>query len=649
MHNVDSTSIISQPVPSTPLLGDEASRIHVLPSHLVNRIAAGEVVERPASVIKELVENSVDAAATRIEVVASEGGQHIRVSDNGMGMSPQDVEKSILNHATSKLKTPEDLERICTMGFRGEALASISAISRFQCLSRRAMDQDGVRLSLEGGVNVHLSPAGCAVGTSIEINDLFFNTPARLKFLKKPATELAAIDEMLKSLSLAHPHVAMNLTLNNRPAFSTLGTGDALETVKQVFHFTPEQEHHLLETQFHDELAGYALHAVFASPACESLQRKSKKQWWMLLNNRPIRCQVLQRAIASAYESLVPHGYCPLAVVWLTLPPEAVDVNVHPTKREVRYENAGLVYQFVYGALRRALSSHFQSTYAIAPTPHAIGQPPPTYTTPLARPSHVATPLPAYHHHTSASPSPMQSTMPAPLPSMEQAPLFPEPTHPAHIQEHPDEEATLLSRWKVIGQLYATYILLETPTGLMVVDQHIASERWCFEALQQRDARHGMVVQPLVVPLPLNTTAEETVVLEANAPLFSSMGFQYKPHPSTPHLWEVWSVPVLYPERSHQQETALNQLKHLIQRLLEESLIEPDTEYLYATMACHMAIRAGDILNHAQQQRVVEDWLACTLPWSCPHGRPIAHTIDARALNDFFARPSLPINSGYEG
>jgi DNA mismatch repair protein MutL len=183
----------------------------------------------------------------------------------------------------------------------------------------------------------------------------------------------------------------------------------------------------------------------------------------------------------------------------------------------------------------------------------------------------------------------------------------------------------------------------------MVVDQHIASERWCFEALQHRDSRQGCVVQPLLTPLSLSTTAEESAVLEANLPLLFSMGFDCKPDSQHAHTWGVWSLPVLYPERAHQQETALNQLQHLIQRLIDEGNIEPDTEYLYATMACHMAIRAGDVLNHSQQERVIEDWLACTLPWSCPHGRPIAHTIDAHSLNDFFARPSLPVNSGFGG
>jgi DNA mismatch repair protein MutL len=631
-------------------------QIKVLPSYLVNRIAAGEVVERPASVLKELVENSIDAGASLIEIEIQDGGKSIVVHDNGRGMSPADVEICVLNHATSKITCAEDLERILTMGFRGEALASISAISRFECRSRRIEEADGTQLKIEGGEHRSLTPIGCTVGTTMQVEDLFFNTPARLKFLKRSATELSYCDEMAKSLALAHPKVQLKLILNGKVAFHTKGTGNLLETVQSLFEFREEQVPHLLETHFEDALSGLRLDAVFASPACESLQKKSKKHWWMLLNHRPIRCAVLQRAISSAYESLVPHGTYPFCALWLTMPADAVDVNVHPTKKEVRYADSAQIYQFVHTALRRALSSHFEQVYAVSSSPSTPMMP----TLPLREAS--ALPPASSSSYTPYVPYP-------PLVSFEREDLpeqdstakfysssFTPPSHVSGVSSHTlsliprfqDEKTPELKRrnWRVIGQLYSTYILLETPKGLMVVDQHIASERWCFEALQQQHETEKVVVQSFVTPLILDVNLEEADVLQQYADALEKVGFQCRPvQADTLTKWELWSVPVLYPDRT-QYVSPLQQLKHMIEQWLHQPTAHLDTEALYSTMACHMAIRAGDVLNPVQQERVVEDWLTCTLPWSCPHGRPIAHTIDAKSLNNFFDRPSLPANAG---
>jgi DNA mismatch repair protein MutL len=635
--------------------------VEVLPAYLVNRIAAGEVVERPASVLKELVENSVDAGASDISISVDNGGKTLVVADNGSGMSRADVERCVLNHATSKIKSAEDLERILSMGFRGEALASISAISRFECRSRRVYDADGTCLRIEGGATPKIHPIGTAVGTVMQVDDLFFNTPARLKFLKRAGTELSYCDEMAKSLALSHLHVKMSLSLNEKPCFTSTGTGDALETVQALFDFRPEQQAHLLTTQFEDRLSGLKIEAVFASPACESLQKKSKKQWWMILNNRPIRCAVLQRAIAAAYESLVPYGMSPFCVLWLTMPPDAVDVNVHPTKKEVRYADSGQIYQFVYTALRRALSAHFERVYGVENTPSpalssASSKGFSSFATPQGEhenqaysqhyPQHYPqNSRPAYTHTQQhlADFSPLaqaseQVSFDAPF----ESPAEESAWHP-RAERHPNTKA---KKWRVIGQLYTTYILLETPNGLMVVDQHIASERWCFEALQAQHDASETVVQRFVTPLELDLSPEEGDVLKAHLSQFEAVGFACEAvdlHQLT--QWRIWGVPVLYPERNT-PHSPIHQLKHMIEQLTHQPEAGLDTEHLYATMACHMAIRAGDVLTPFQQERVVEDWLTCTLPWSCPHGRPIAHTIDAQSLNNFFDRPSLPVNSG---
>ena len=648
-----------------PQSSPQNAAVEVLPAYLVNRIAAGEVVERPASVLKELVENSVDAGASEISVTVDNGGKTLVVADNGFGMSAQDVERCVLNHATSKIKSAEDLERILSMGFRGEALASISAISRFECRSRRVYDADGTYLRIEGGSPPKIQPIGTAVGTVMQVDDLFFNTPARLKFLKRAGTELSYCDEMAKSLALSHVHVKMSLTMNDKPCFSTTGTGDALETVQALFNFRPEQSAHLLSTQFEDRLSGLKIEAVFASPACESLQKKSKKHWWMILNNRPIRCAVLQRAIAAAYESLVPYGMSPFCVLWLNMPPDAVDVNVHPTKKEVRYADSGQIYQFVYTALRRALSAHFQRVYGVENTPS------PALISSASSPFFQGTSQQAGVLAFSETDSPPYAPPYSPTDSQTQDTYRPTQQHLANVsplaqavdstewtrglppdfqsawqppaQTHPHLKA---KKWRVIGQLYTTYILLETPHGLMVVDQHIASERWCFEALQAQHQSSETVVQRFVTPLELDLSPEEGDVLKSHMSQFEAVGFACEAvdlHQL--QKWHVWGVPVLYPERNT-PHSPVHQLKHMIEQLTHQPSACLDTEHLYATMACHMAIRAGDVLSPFQQERVVEDWLSCTLPWSCPHGRPIAHTIDAQALNGFFDRPSLPVNAG---
>ena len=583
------------------------------------------------------------------------GGKTIVVADNGSGMSRADVEHCVLNHATSKIKSAEDLERILSMGFRGEALASISAISRFECRSRRTSDADGTCLRIEGGSVPKLHPIGTAVGTVMQVDDLFFNTPARLKFLKRSGTEMSYCDEMAKSLALSHPHVKMSLTLNEKSCFTSAGTGDALETVQALFSFRPEQQAHLLTTQFEDRLSGLKIEAVFASPACESLQKKSKKQWWMILNNRPIRCAVLQRAIAAAYESLVPYGMSPFCVLWLNMPPDAVDVNVHPTKKEVRYGDSGQIYQFVYTALRRALSAHFERVYGVEHTAN------PSLTTSASSRSSSFPPsqddrTPVSMPYGSAPPSTFSHTQQhladfSPLAqASEQVPLDSTFSSPAvntawspPAETHPQTKA---KKWRVIGQLYTTYILLETPSGLMVVDQHIASERWCFEALQAKHDASETVVQRFVTPLELDLSPEEGEVLNAHISQFEAVGFACEAVDLNQWTqWRIWGVPVLYPERNT-PHSPVYQLKHMIEQLTHQPEAGLDTEHLYATLACHMAIRAGDVLTPFQQERVVEDWLTCTLPWSCPHGRPIAHTIDAQSLNNFFDRPSLPVNAG---
>ena len=644
-----------------PSLAEEtealASCIQVLPPELVNRIAAGEVVERPASVVKELVENAIDAGASSVQITIGNAGNTIRIADNGKGMNPKEVQLAFLNHATSKIKHAEDLDAIFTLGFRGEALASISAISKLSCYTRTQAQPDGVQLVIEGGKLCHFHPIGCSIGTVMEVDDLFFNTPARLKFLKSPKTEVAQIEEMVQGLALSHPNVQFSLTINEKLAFKTDGQDQLKQTVTQVFGWQPESTNALLETTFEDPLSNLKMRAVFASPAQESFHKRTKKAWWMLLNGRTVRCAILATAIKKAFEGLVPHGVYPFCAVWLEMPATEVDVNVHPTKKEVRYAHSEQIFKFVVGGIRRALQEQFHATYGL----HASMQQQP-----------VPQPLEAHQHaypafatpntrsdFTSAPPIPQQSgifwrspteqpSSPQPYPSSnsgmptQTALAFYEPLAGTDPSASPN---TLQQRqWRVIGQLFNTYVLLETPKGLMVVDQHIASERWCYEQLVTQSTAEKTVVQPLLNPIVLDVlSAEQMAILAQYQPwLKERMGFDCQRNQAD-NLWLLCSVPQLYPNRK--TISPVQQLEAVLEQLAQTGEAELDTELLFATLACHTAVRAGDVLSQAQMERLVVDWLACSLPWSCPHGRPIAHTIEADELNAFFDRPSLPVSS----
>jgi DNA mismatch repair protein MutL len=648
-----------------------ASVIKVLPPSLVNRIAAGEVVERPASVVKELVENALDAGATAIQIIVNAGGKLLRISDNGRGMTRQDVKLAFINHATSKIQTASDLENIQTLGFRGEALASISAVSKLTCCTRHSSAQEGTSVLIDGGKDPVIKPVGCATGTTMEIADLFFNTPARLKFLKRPQTEVAVIEEAVQGLALSHPKVGFKLFINDKLLFDTAMLQHEQQTapcLKQlcgaVFSWPTTETNTLLQGTFEDPLSQFKLEAVLASPAQTQLHKKSKKPWWLLLNGRYVKCPVLSRAIQATFESLVPAGQYPFVALWLTLPNTEVDVNVHPTKKEVRYSQSGQVYQFVMGGLRRILSEQFGTSYALETanpsaieTNHAHN---PETTAPFSSPVGVPSFQPVHPFSPPLKPNSLSYTTdwtPNRLSGTQQALQYwspleasttrepaqgPLPPSPHSVETQEAQKITKQRHWRVIGQLYYTYVLLETPKGLMVVDQHIASERWCFERLSRQLLEASPVVQHLLTPLPLLLDAVQQATLQANRPWLEQLGYICQQQADT-NQWVLKGIPLIYPDKP--TIAPQQQVDHLLNQLAEQATATQDTEHLLATMSCHMAIRAGDTLTHWQMERLVEDWLACTLPWSCPHGRPIAHTIEAHELNSFFERPSLPVNA----
>ncbi len=624
-------------------------RIAVLPAHLVNKIAAGEVVERPASVVKEMVENAIDAGSTRIEVTVSEGGRTLRIADNGIGMDEANARLAFCNHATSKIKTDDDLDHIDTLGFRGEALASIAAISKLTCYTRTHNAKQGLKVTIRPDATPELTPAGCAVGTVMEINELFYNTPARLKFLKRPATEQAHIEEALQALALSNPNVQFNLITNGKPVLSTAGSGDRLTTLKEVFRFRNDEDKELVEVFNEDTEASFKISGFVSAPGV----LKSSKKWMLsFVNNRVVKCYVSNKAVEAAFESLIPHGKYPISVLFVDLPSSEVDVNVHPTKREVRYASNNTVFSFIKSGVQRSLENHGYTERLFAPpTPET------QVTQHYGNPSYSGISGGRFDAGSAHSVPSASGSGGLGMPRT----LSPETSHAAlnffkpsdatlhtEMQTESDDasqptsqSASTPERFKVVGQLYNTYILLETPQGLMVVDQHIASERELFESLTLSIRGESPSVQKLVTSAPMALTPTQLELLKTSTAQFEQLGFEFELSETNMSV-TLTGMPLIYDGRVDEPRTMF---EDMLAQLEETGEMRPDIDLLIATLACHTAVRAGDVLTHSEMVRVVEGWLKCRLPWTCPHGRPIAHTIPKDDLNHFFHRPSLPVNS----
>lgn len=616
--------------------------IQLLPPHLINKIAAGEVVERPASVVKELVENALDAGATKIEISAKQGGKWLRIADNGHGMTPDNAQRAFINHATSKIKSDADLAAISTMGFRGEALASIASVSKFTCLTRPHNAELGTKIIVQPNGESLITPTGCGAGTVMEIDDLFYTTPARLKFLKQDSTELAHIDDTVKRLALANPHVQFTLSVNDKTTLATTGDNNPQRTLNQVLKLNPTDNRDFVSIQLEDPEHGTKITGVASTP---NIAKNSRQQCYIFVNRRPIKCPIIHKAIDAAYQGMLHPGKYPIAALFITLPPADVDVNVHPTKREVRYAKPNTIFSLVKYGILNALTER-----GLSPT--LPNQRHSTFSEVLPISSPTGNPWPSHgEYSTRGSSNPSSWARPDYQPSQPGASQLAQQVFaPLSFQENfsPEQPNNQLSQCsapkgpktpKVIGQLFNTYILLETAQGLMVVDQHIASERTLFEQLKRAEEAENNPSQALITPLIIDVTADEAELLEQHRPLFEQLGFAFTLTDS-PTI-ELTALPAVYLDK----HDATDWLRDGLQQLAHSESAELNLDDLLATMSCHRAIRAGDPLTHNEMTTIIERWLACTLPWTCPHGRPIAHTIETGELNKLFDRPSLPANA----
>jgi len=581
-----------------------ASRIHVLSQELANQIAAGEVVERPASVAKELCENAVDAGAHRIDVEIEAGGRRlIRVVDDGCGMTAEEARLALQRHATSKITAADDLWGLATFGFRGEALPSIAAVSRLTLRSKMTGAAAGFRLQVEAGVETDAGEVGMAEGTQLEVRDLFFNTPARLKFLKSEATEAANVSEAILRLALANPEVQFRLRTNGRIALDLPPHRDMAERVRAALARRGARVLHEAE----GEEGGIKVRAFLASPEEAAPAGRST---FLFVGRRFVRDRALLHALAQGYGELLEKGRYPLAALFVDVAGPELDVNVHPQKLEVRFSRP----QEVYAAVRHVVGQ------AVARAPWLAVSPIRAYTLP---PERIAEgederPLPSRPARDRQEPL-GRSSEPG---DKRASPLFPSLLRDEAVPAAAEPAARgFFSGLEYIGQLRRTYLVCEGPSELVLVDQHAAHERIMFERLRVAHRQRAVVRQRLLFPIPIELDEVAAAAAHEGATLEALAGLGFEVEGFGPKTMLLRAVPDLL--KDVDPKPLLRDVLHRVAEGDSLRRAEENFEQVFATMACHGALRAGDIVAREAALTLLGQLDAVDLHSHCPHGRPV--------------------------
>ncbi len=590
-------------------------KIHVLPDQLASQIAAGEVVERPSSVVKELVENAIDAGATAITVEVRGGGRElIQVADNGAGIPADELETAFLRHATSKLNSVDDLWAIRTLGFRGEALASIGAVSRVTVVSRARDAAAGVRLILEGGEVVSRESVGAPAGTVFAVESLFYNVPARLKFLKSATTEKRLIDEFVTRYALAYPAIRFRLSHDGRVTFQTTGSGATPDVLLAAYG--PDIVRQLIEVRPGEPAGDRALIAVRGFVSDPALTYAGRTHIQLFVNGRAIRDSRLTFAVVQAYHTLLPVGRFPLALLFIEMAPEEVDVNVHPTKVEVRFRDEGAVF----GAVQRAARAALLET---APARGLGGWPAsghPSTAWPSFRPEARSPDLPS-----SQLDIPWQLQGPG---SDEEVPdgSPAAPTLPGTGGKH-------MPIMRVIGQVGAAYIIAEGPDGLYLIDQHAAHERILYEEFLAQWRDRQAASQGLVAAATVYLSPSQAHLVEEHQALLGSLGFEIEPF--GPNAFRLRAVPAILGHADPAQALAA-----VVADLENEATpLQSEIEALVIKRVCKTAaVKAGQTLSRPEMEAMIRQLEACAVPHTCPHGRPTLIHLSVAQLARQFGR-----------
>lgn len=589
-------------------------RIKQLSKNTINQIAAGEVIERPASVVKELVENSIDANATRISIEISNECRNIRVADNGSGIHPDDIMLAFSKHATSKIESGDDLYNINTLGFRGEALASIISISKVTCTTRTKEFDYGTKVVCENSEVKH-SKTGCAVGTIMQVSDLFYNIPARLKFLKSEKTEISYVSEIVSAIALSNPNIGIELKNNSKTIIKTDGIGGMESVIKNLF--SKEVFSHLKKVEKDDKLSKISLSGYVSTP---DFTRSGKKDYHFFVNGRSIKCAVFIKAVDTAYKNTLPNGKYPFVILSMNIDPADIDINVHPTKKEIKYKNTNQIFNFIKTAVELGISSYEPPKFIKSDNVYSIN----SFNDVNIAEKEITVPL--------------ESINTEPIEVLRNNYNYSEtikkreklPINFAEKKEYSPQQSIIKEpvkqRENVIGQYKNTYILIERDEGLEIIDQHIADERYIYETLK---SQYNPNSQLLFISDVIEIEPKEAEIIKSSLDKFKKFGYEIDFINENEIIFR--KIPQLlskYPP------------KEILQDILEniEGDIDNLEEKILITTSCKAAVKANTPLNLFQMEEIVNRWRGCKNPYTCPHGRPISKIINQSEIAGFFMR-----------
>jgi DNA mismatch repair protein MutL len=605
------------------------NRIRLLPEHVANQIAAGEVVERPASVVKELVENSLDAEARRVTVTIKNGGRSlINVADDGFGMGRDDALLALERHATSKISKAEDLQSITTLGFRGEAIPSIAAVSRFTLTSRERGTLSGTQIEMAGGKILSVTDVGAAEGTVVEVRNLFFNLPARRKFLRSIPTEAAHIEHIVTLCALAHPNVAFKLAVDGREVFNLAPTNDLLGRLRELYGAQLVQELVAVELT----RGGVRVTGFVGKPG---VSRADRRQQHLFINQRPVESKGINYALLEGYHTALMKGKFPVTFLFIDIDPELVDVNIHPAKREVRFRDEFAVRQCVIDAVRAALEPE---TAGLRPVQREgwprsdRGWPRSDHRAFMPQSGQPAAPPLALRGENVAVPSTHQSNLLDVPRSRVEGEVYPD-----KIRAHAEPRAEVRTEegaWRILGVVGQLYVLIESPEGLVLMDQHAAHERVLFEKMLRELETDSAPAQKLLLPLTLELDARDAAFLHANQKTLHKLGIGVSEFGEKTFL--IDALPPYFPTANLAQtfRNIIDELRQTGEEVHARRLGEDKI----ATTVCRHAVKAHDPLRGEELRALLHQLHQCELPYTCPHGRPTMIQISYPELEKKFGR-----------
>lgn len=614
------------------------SKIRILSDALASQVAAGEVVERPAAVLRELLDNALDAGATQIEIAVQSGGSALlRVTDNGSGMGREDALLCIERHATSKIRTKEDLGAILTYGFRGEALPSIASVSRFRLSTREREAMSGTEIEIHGGKLIAVRDGGGAPGTMVEVRSLFFNVPARRKFLRAETTEYAHVEQQFRLHAIANPQVAFTLSKDGDPVYHLPAARDLMERIRGLVGDELAQRLlPVMETERHGiEISGY-----IGGPG---YSRSNKQMQLVFLNGRCVESAPLHYGLREGYHTTLMKGQYPVTFLFVTMDAHAYDVNVHPAKKEVRFYDGHAVREAVAHAVQETLNQSrvLPQGHATGRSPTPVPVPPLPIDTTVTIEQQVVLPLPAVEQQAlrgdwNELPARSESALPPPA-IKPAAALASSPTTPPEADGTSRSMVTRTTsqeEFKILGVLGKLYVLMEGKEGLVMMDQHAAHERVLFEKMRYSMEREGVPSQRLLMPLMLHVSPRDYELLSRNLEPLAKLGIEAEPFGA--NTLKVDALPAFL--HSDDPAALLSQIVDELASLSSKSSSLRLGEDMIATTACRHAVKANDHLRGVELASLVRDLMACEMPYCCPHGRPTLIQISYPELERKFGR-----------